>query len=591
MDYETMLKKYQQEQKLRFVVREWKKQGGERQAKLLMLLNDYDKEISPHFTLLTPEDRMRIFHDEYPETEQRFHYQTSHERLEFHEVGNAQRFIDLYGKDILHVTPEGQGWFAWDGKRWKEDDDQKQIFRFAKDAADSLRKLKTNPQPPPKDAPKELKEAYCEEKKQDDAIESWMKRSLSKQGLQSTISLASKEQAVSAHYTALNTHPYLLNAQNGTVDLRTGDIGLPQREHRLTQLSPVPYEPAIPCPHWIEFLQTIFQNDDQLMRYMQWLFGYFLIGHNANQKLFIFTGEGKNGKSTILKVARALMGPEYAKLTDFSILSQSTDIKAARNDLASFLGKRLIVISESNRDQVLAEGCVKRFTGEDTIVAEKKYGHPFDIPVTFKVVMMTQHLPRIIGQDTGMWRRLVVIPFGYEIPEEDRDPKFFEHNLEPELPGILTWAVEGATMYTDVKEADIMPDVCHQALNAYREDTDFFGQFVQDCLTIEAGAFLPQEQLLEVAKKWGQCNNCQSLVNSGSYNFKSMFATNPWTKHTVTHGRRRVTAMQGRENRRYGFDNVTLSDRGKELLLGKDAQTLHFLDQLGDRFRSNFHNN
>jgi putative DNA primase/helicase len=591
MDYETMLKKYQQEQKLRFVVREWKKQGGERQAKLLMLINDYDKEISPHFTLLTPEDRMRIFHDEYPETELRFHYQTSHERLEFHEVGNAQRFIDMYGKDILHVTPEGQGWFAWDGKRWKEDDDQKQVFRFAKDAADSLRKRKTNPQPLPKDAPKELKEAYLEEKKQDDAIESWMRRSLSKQGLQSTITLASKEQAVSAHYTDLNTHPYFFNAYNGTVDLRTGEIGLQKREHRMTQLSPVSYVPTHPCPHWIEFLKTIFQDDDQMIRYIQWLFGYFLIGHNANQKLFIFTGSGKNGKSTILKVARALMGPEYAKLTDFSVLSQSTEVKSARNDLASFLGKRLIIVSESNRDQVLAEGCVKRFTGEDTIVAEKKYGHPFDIPVTFNVVMMTQHLPRIIGQDTGIWRRLVVIPFEYQIPEEDRDPKYFEHTLEDELPGILAWAVEGAKMYHDVREADLMPDVCERALNAYREDTDFFGQFVQDCLIMEDGSFLPQEQLLEVAKKWGQINNCQSLVNSGIHNFKTMFETNPLTKKIATYNRRRVPSIDGTDNRRYGFDNVTLSDRGKELLLGKDAKTLNFLDQLSANFRMNSHLN
>jgi hypothetical protein len=104
MDYETMLKKYQQEQQLRFVVRAWKKQGGERQAKLLMLINDYDKEISPHFTLLTPEDRMRIFHDEYPETERRFHYQTSHERLEFHEVGMRNGSSTCTGK-ISSTSP------------------------------------------------------------------------------------------------------------------------------------------------------------------------------------------------------------------------------------------------------------------------------------------------------------------------------------------------------------------------------------------------------------------------------------------------------------------------------------------------------
>src|SRR5438093_1262064 len=214
-------------------------------------------------------------------------------------------------------------------------------------------------------------------------------------------------------------------------------------------------------------------------------------------------------------------------------MSQSTDVKSARNDLASFVGKRLVVISESNRDQVLAEGCVKRFTGEETIRAEKKYGHPFDIIVHFKVVMLNQHLPRIIGQDTGIWRRLVVIPFDYEIPEEDRDPNFFDHNLQKELPGILAWAVDGAKMYTDVKEQDLLPEASIRALNAYREDTDFFGQFVAECLKIEEGAFLAQDQLLNVAKKWGQYNNCQSLIGSGVHNFKTMFESNPATKKIV----------------------------------------------------------
>jgi len=206
-------------------------------------------------------------------------------------------------------------------------------------------------------------------------------------------------------------------------------------------------------------------------------------------------------------------------------------------------------------------------------------------------VMMTQHLPRIIGQDTGMWRRLVVIPFGYDIPEEDRDPKFFEHHLESELPGILAWAVEGATMYHDVRETDLMPDVCHRALNAYREDTDFFGQFVQDCLTVEDGAFLPQEQLMDVAKKWGQINNCQSLVNSGIHNFKTMFDSNAITKKIAKYTRRRVIAIDGTDNRRYGFEHVTLNERGRALLRGKDAQTLHVLDQIGEHFRSHYHNN
>src|SRR5262245_17737625 len=46
MNGKTMLKKYQQEQQLRFVLRAWKKQGGERHIAALIgkMVRDFDRE-------------------------------------------------------------------------------------------------------------------------------------------------------------------------------------------------------------------------------------------------------------------------------------------------------------------------------------------------------------------------------------------------------------------------------------------------------------------------------------------------------------------------------------------------------------------
>jgi hypothetical protein len=117
MDYKEMLLKYEQEKKLRLTVAKFRDANADREAKLLMYLKDVDQEMTGHFTALTPEDIVRIFNEVWPSSHRGYRYHKSSVRLEFHETGNAQRLIDMYGKDILHVV--GHGWYVWDDQRFQ----------------------------------------------------------------------------------------------------------------------------------------------------------------------------------------------------------------------------------------------------------------------------------------------------------------------------------------------------------------------------------------------------------------------------------------------------------------------------------------
>ena len=90
MDYKEMLLKYEQEKKLRLVVAKFRDANADREAKLLMLLKDLDQEMTGHFTVLTPEDMVRIFNEVWPTSHRGYRYHTSSVRLEFHETGNAR---------------------------------------------------------------------------------------------------------------------------------------------------------------------------------------------------------------------------------------------------------------------------------------------------------------------------------------------------------------------------------------------------------------------------------------------------------------------------------------------------------------------
>ena len=86
--------------------------------------------------------------------------------------------------------------------------------------------------------------------------------------------------------------------------------------------------------------------------------------------------------------------------------------------------------------QRLSESFIKEMTGGDAISARFLYAEYFEFTPEFKIIIAGNHQPVIRGDDTGIWRRLHLVPFTVTIPPEQRDPKLPE-TLRAELPGIL----------------------------------------------------------------------------------------------------------------------------------------------------------
>ena len=96
--------------------------------------------------------------------------------------------------------------------------------------------------------------------------------------------------------------------------------------------------------------------------------------------------------------------------------------------------------------------------------------------------MSTNHKPIIRGTDDGIWRRLVLIPFDVQIPEEKVD-KDLKYKLLREAPAILNWMAEGAYMW--MQEGLAMPEKLKEAVQKYRNEMDTLGQFIEDCCKVD----------------------------------------------------------------------------------------------------------
>lgn len=247
----------------------------------------------------------------------------------------------------------------------------------------------------------------------------------------------------------------------------------------------------------------IFNNDLELIRFVQKAMGYAMSGDVSEQCLFILWGTGANGKSTFLNVLSQLFG-DYGCSTGIETFTKKN--KEQSNDLARLKGARLVTTSEIEQGSPMSESLIKSVTGEDALTARFLYGEYFSFKPTFKIFMATNHKPKIRGADNGIWRRIKMIPFTVTIPPEQRDKKLTE-KLIAENSGILNWLIQGYAMWK--KEGLEEPEAVRQTNEEYRMDMDAVGTFVNDCLEIDASLKwrLHTKLLYETYVKWCNKNN------------------------------------------------------------------------------------
>jgi putative DNA primase/helicase len=336
--------------------------------------------------------------------------------------GNGQRLVDLHGLDIRYVHPWKQ-WLVWDGRRFQPDTTG-ELMRRAKMGVLRL---------------------YAEAAAERDpdrrkALATWARRSDSEARMREMINLAASEPYVPVRPAELDSQPWRLNVEDGTIDLRTGELLPHSRRDLITKLAPVRFDPKATCPTWLAFLDRVLGHDADLVGFLQRAIGYSLTGDTGEQVLFFLYGTGANGKSTLLETLRALLG-DYAQQTDFTTLLERRG-DGPRNDIAALQGARFVAAIEAAEGRRLAEGLVKQLTGGDAVSVRKLYSEPFTFRPEFKLWLAANHKPVIRGTDQAIWRRIRLVPFTIAIPEGERDHEL-GLKLRAELPGILRWAVAG----------------------------------------------------------------------------------------------------------------------------------------------------
>jgi putative DNA primase/helicase len=189
---------------------------------------------------------------------------------------------------------------------------------------------------------------------------------------------------------------------------------------------------------WLAFLNQLWPDDPESIMTLQDWFGLCLLPDTRHQKMLLLVGPTRSGKGTIAKVLTELVGE--ANVAGPTLSSLGTDF-----GLAPLLGKSLAIIPDarlSGRDDMamLTERLLA-ITGQDTLTVNRKHVAPITTQLPTRLMLMSNELPRLSDASQAIVNRMVLLYMTRSwAGQEDHD---LFGRLQPELPGILLWAIAG----------------------------------------------------------------------------------------------------------------------------------------------------
>lgn len=406
--------------------------------------------------------------------------------LESHgDIRNAKAFARLAKDTFIHITTRGQ-WLRWQDERWMLCEKQEEQA-LAKQVCDKIL---------------ESAQAFFKEDPErgrplvNDAM---LAHRLNR--INAMLKLAVSEPGMAITDRELDSNPYFLGVENGVVDLRKGHLILNRPDFYITRFCNAAHNESAQCPRWQQFMTEIFEGDTETIESVQRLMGCTLLGLPNEEILVICYGHGSNGKSVFSNVLHKIMGGYSITAPPSLLTTRRNGDSGPRNDVAALAGARYVSINELQAGDRLDEQIIKQLAGREPISARFLHQEFFEFQPTFTPWLRTNHKPIVVGEEDGIWRRLILLPFMRRFDEHEQDTNL-EQTLLDERDGILMWMLAGASQYID-GGLRLSRRIKAEG-NQYRSESDMLGEFLADETTIGTTQKVLQQVLYSRYRGWCQ---------------------------------------------------------------------------------------
>lgn len=296
-------------------------------------------------------------------------------------------------------------------------------------------------------------------------------------------------------YKAIAEHAYGLCEQPEFFEAAPVGLACPDGFHRVTSDGAVVREPlsadhrqrhmhgASPCPGpmptFERYLADTFAaasaaESRSQVEYVQEVAGAVALGlMAAHERVSLFYGPGRSGKSTLIKVLEAMVPPE-------SRASVSPFHWDREYYLAALAGKRLNVVGELPDDLPLPGSYFKQVTGRDLLSGRQPSHRVFTFRNEAAHVFNSNTFPNTRDHSEAFFTRWLIVGFlNSRIDRGTIETDLAERMVDLELPAILAWALQGARRL--VQRGHFEPTSTHRRLLAqWRRRTDSVMEFLHD---------------------------------------------------------------------------------------------------------------
>jgi len=270
----------------------------------------------------------------------------------------------------------------------------------------------------------------------------------------------------------------------------------------------------MPTPNWHNFLKTSLVKannggtDQELIDFVQEMFGYFLLPSLKGSSAFFLVGDGSNGKSVMVKVLEEMFGRDYC--SHMSIQSLTTD----KFKSSGLVGKKINISNEEESKFMRADTFKALITG-DTITGERKFGDSFSFTPNTKFVFATNEMPTFDTMNYGLRRRMKFIPFFRRFLDNEQDKNLID-KLVKEIPGIIGWAIEGAKRFVYNDRVFKQAAASIQYLEKFVEEISSALSFFNNFYIIDNSLKTANNDVYNHYKKWCEDNGRKPM---NSHNF------------------------------------------------------------------------
>jgi putative DNA primase/helicase len=291
----------------------------------------------------------------------------------------------------------------------------------------------------------------------------------------------------------------MVAVENGLLHVTTRELHAHDPRFFTRVAVPFAYEQEARAARWLGFLDELWPNDPHAIAALQEFFGYVVSGRTDLHKVLLLIGPTRAGKGVIARVLTALVGK--GNVAGPTLASLGTNF-----GMSPLLGKPLAIVSDARLGDGNAHQVVERLlsiSGEDFITVDRKYREPWTGKVPARFFIISNELPNFGDASGAIANRFVVLELGHSWL--GRENTRLTGELLTELPGILSWALDGLDRLTTTDRFTTVQS-SEDAILALQDIVSPTAAFVRDRCDKGPGYEVPVTSLFDAWKRWCETN-------------------------------------------------------------------------------------